>query len=92
MNMLAALNTLFYKYTGQEDIIIGTGTTGRTHFDLQQIVGMFINTLVMRNYPVGEKTYEFFLEEVIAHSVKAFENQDLLYMERGYIPGKINRD
>ncbi|HLP62049.1 MAG TPA: amino acid adenylation domain-containing protein, partial [Candidatus Deferrimicrobium sp.] len=57
MNMLAALNTLFYKYTGQEDIIIGSGIAGRRHANLQGIVGMFVNTLAMRNYPEAEMSY-----------------------------------
>ncbi|HLP59694.1 MAG TPA: amino acid adenylation domain-containing protein [Candidatus Deferrimicrobium sp.] len=79
MNMLAALNVLFYKYTGQSDIIIGSGIAGRRHADLQGIVGMFINTLAMRNYPVGEKTYESFLKEVITGCVSGFENQDVQF-------------
>jgi fengycin family lipopeptide synthetase D len=81
MNMLAALNTLFYKYTGQTDIIIGSGIAGRRHADLQGVVGMFVNTLAMRNYPDGEKPYENFLQEVIATSVKGFENQDVQFEE-----------
>ena len=81
MNMLAALNTLFYKYTGQTDIIIGSGIAGRRHEDIQGVVGMFVNTLAMRNYPEGEKSYENFLQEVIANSVKAFENQDVQFEE-----------
>jgi amino acid adenylation domain-containing protein/non-ribosomal peptide synthase protein (TIGR01720 family) len=81
MNILAALNTLFYKYTDQTDIIIGSGIAGRPHLDLQRIIGMFVNTLAMRNYPRGEKTYEFFLKEVIAQSIKAFENQDVQFEE-----------
>jgi len=81
MNILAVLNTLFYKYTSQEDIIIGSGIAGRPHADLQRIIGMFVNTLAMRNYPKGEKTYESFLKEIIAHSVKAFENQDVQFEE-----------
>ncbi|MGD2092862.1 MAG: amino acid adenylation domain-containing protein [Candidatus Aminicenantes bacterium] len=81
MNILAVLNTLFYRYTNQEDIIIGSGIAGRPHADLQQIMGMFVNTLAIRNYPHGEKTYRSFLEEVIAHSVTAFENQDLQFEE-----------
>ena len=79
MNLLAALNTLFYKYTGQTDIIIGSGTAGRNHTELQGVVGMFINTLAMRNYPHGEKTYETFLNEVINNSIKALENQDVQF-------------
>jgi amino acid adenylation domain-containing protein/non-ribosomal peptide synthase protein (TIGR01720 family) len=81
MNILTALNTLFYIYTGQTDIAIGCGIAGRRHADLQGIIGMFVNTLAMRNYPQGEKTYESLLKEVIAHSVKAFENQDLQFEE-----------
>ncbi|MCP4158304.1 MAG: non-ribosomal peptide synthetase, partial [bacterium] len=57
MDVLATLNTLFYKYTGQTDIIIGTPVAGRSHEDLQHIVGMFVNTLPMRNHPGGEKEY-----------------------------------
>ncbi len=81
MNLLAALNTLFFKYTGQSDIIIGCGIAGRPHADLQRIMGMFINTLAMRNYPGGEKTYQSFLKEVIAQSIQAFENQDVPFEE-----------
>ncbi|HLP59996.1 MAG TPA: condensation domain-containing protein, partial [Candidatus Deferrimicrobium sp.] len=81
MNMLAALNTLFYKYTGQTDIIIGSGIAGRRHVDIQAVVGMFVNTLAMRNYPFGEKSYENFLKEVIANSVRGFENQDVQFEE-----------
>ncbi|MFC2146275.1 condensation domain-containing protein, partial [Acidobacteriota bacterium] len=81
MNILAALNTLLYKYTGQGDIIIGSGIAGRPHADLQRIIGMFVNTLAMRNYPNAEMTYESFLKQVTAHSIKAFENQDVQFEE-----------
>ncbi|MCP4218163.1 MAG: amino acid adenylation domain-containing protein, partial [bacterium] len=43
--ILAVLNILFYKYSGQKDIIIGSPTAGRPHADLQRIMGMFVNTL-----------------------------------------------
>ncbi|MCX6584872.1 MAG: amino acid adenylation domain-containing protein, partial [Candidatus Aminicenantes bacterium] len=81
MNIMAVLNTLFYKYTGQTDIIIGSGIAGRRRGDIQGVVGMFVNTLAMRNYPAGEKPYEHFLQEVIDNSVKAFENQDVQFEE-----------
>ncbi|UCH93753.1 MAG: amino acid adenylation domain-containing protein [Candidatus Aminicenantes bacterium] len=76
MNILAVLNTLFLIYTGQRDIIIGTGVAGRSHHDIQQIIGMFVNMLAMRNEPQEEKTFRTFLKEVIENSIKAFENQD----------------
>ncbi|MCP4148639.1 MAG: hypothetical protein GY757_12910, partial [bacterium] len=81
MNILAALNTLFYRYTGQTDIIIGSGIAGRPHADLQRIVGMFINTLAMRNYPQGDKNYRSFLKGVINGSIEAFQNQDVQFEE-----------
>ncbi|MCP4149502.1 MAG: hypothetical protein GY757_17270, partial [bacterium] len=81
MNALALLNTLFYKYTGQTDIIIGTPVAGRQHDDLQQIVGLFVNTLPMRNQPQGDKEYRTFLNEVITRSIQAFQNQEVQFEE-----------
>jgi fengycin family lipopeptide synthetase D len=81
MNILAALNVLFYKTGGQTDIIIGSGIAGRPHAQLQGIIGMFVNTLAMRNYPNGEKSYETLLKEVMRNSIKAFENQDVQFEE-----------
>ncbi|WP_066501691.1 non-ribosomal peptide synthetase [Abyssisolibacter fermentans] len=75
MVLLAAYNILLYKYTGQEDIIVGTPITGRTHADIQNLVGMFVNTLAMRNHPEGTKTFEELLLEVKENALKAYENQ-----------------
>ncbi|MCP5045965.1 MAG: amino acid adenylation domain-containing protein, partial [bacterium] len=87
MNLLAALNTLFYQYTGQDDIVIGSGVAGRPHADLQNIIGMFVNTLPMRNRPQGEITYETFFKTVIDTSIQAFENQDIQFEE---LVGKLD--
>ncbi len=81
INLYAALNVLFYKYTGQTDIIFGSSTLGRPHQDLQDIIGVFINKLAIRNYPQGDKTYLEFLEEVKENCIKAFENQDMQFEE-----------
>ncbi|MCP4155089.1 MAG: AMP-binding protein, partial [bacterium] len=81
MNLLAVLNILFYKYSGQTDIAIGSGIAGRPHIDLQQIVGMFINTLAMRNNPQGDHSYRTFLSAVIDRSIQAFQNQDIQFEE-----------
>ncbi|MCX6582995.1 MAG: amino acid adenylation domain-containing protein [Candidatus Aminicenantes bacterium] len=81
INLYAALNVLFYKYTGQTDIIFGSSTLGRPHPDLQDIIGVFINKLAIRNYPQGNKTYLEFLEEVKENCIKAFENQDMQFEE-----------
>uniref|UniRef100_UPI000B29B220 non-ribosomal peptide synthetase n=1 Tax=Abyssisolibacter fermentans TaxID=1766203 RepID=UPI000B29B220 len=76
MVLLAAYNILLHKYTGQEDIVVGSPITGRTHADLQNVVGMFVNTLAMRNYITGTKTFKELLSEVKENALKAYENQD----------------
>jgi iturin family lipopeptide synthetase A len=81
MNLMAAFNVLLHKYSGQTDIIVGTGIMGRRHHDLDKIIGMFVNSLAMRNYPKADKTYLEFLAEVKENSIKAFENQDLQFEE-----------
>ena len=48
----------------QEDIIVGSPIAGRPVADMEKIIGMFVNTLAMRNYPVGTKRFTGFLEEV----------------------------
>ncbi len=81
MVLLAAYNILLSKYSAEEDIIVGTPISGRPHADLENIMGMFVNTLAMRNYPKGNKTFKEFLEEVKASSLSAFENQDYQFEE-----------
>jgi len=75
MFLLAVYNILLAKYTGQEDIIVGTPIAGRLHADLENVMGMFVNMLPMRNFPEAEKTFRQFLVEVRENSLKAFENQ-----------------
>ncbi|WP_273480649.1 condensation domain-containing protein, partial [Acetivibrio straminisolvens] len=79
MVLMAAYNVLLYKYTGQEDIIVGSPTAGRPHADLENLAGMFVNTLALRNYPKGEKTFREFLEEVKSNVLNALENQEFQF-------------
>lgn len=76
MLLLTLYNILLHKLTGDEEIIIGTPIAGRRHTDLQDIIGMFINTLAFRNFPHPDKTLERFLEEVKENTLQAFDNQD----------------
>jgi len=81
MVLLSTFNILLSKYSGQEDIIVGSPIAGRPHADLENIIGMFINTLAMRNYPSGEKTFKEFLMEVKENALGAYENQDYQFEE-----------
>jgi len=78
--ILLALYTIFLsKLSGQEDIVVGTPTAGRNHPDLEQIMGVFINTLGLRNYPKGDLAFPVFLGEVKERTLQAFENQAYPY-------------
>ncbi|MED4570421.1 tyrocidine non-ribosomal peptide synthetase TycC [Brevibacillus agri] len=81
MVLLAAYNVLLAKYAGQEDIVVGTPITGRSHADLESIVGMFVNTLAMRNKPQREKTFSEFLQEVKQNALDAYGHQDYPFEE-----------
>lgn len=76
MVLLAAYNVLLYRYTGQEDIIVGSPVAGRNHADLDHVIGIFINMLAMRNHPAGDKSFKDFLGEVRMNCIRAYENQE----------------
>jgi acyl transferase domain-containing protein/acyl carrier protein len=75
MVLLAAFTILLAKFSGQEDIIIGSPTAGRDRVELENIPGLFINVLALRNFPTPSKTFKEFLNEVKNNTLKAYENQ-----------------
>jgi amino acid adenylation domain-containing protein len=92
--LLAVYYIFLSRYTGQEDLVVGSPTAGRTHADLQQIIGMFVNMLPLRNQPRGSISFMEFLGEVKENALKAFENQDFPFdelVERLGLSGKANR-
>lgn len=89
MNMLTFFMVLLYKYTGREDIIVGTGIAGRPHDDLQNVGGLFVNLLPMRAQPHGTKTFPEFLTEIKDISLRAFENQEVQFED---LVNKLNLD
>ena len=76
MLLFSAYSVLLSRYTGQEDLIIGTPVEGRRHAELLDIVGMFVNTLALRTYPEGGKTFAEYLEEVKDELLSAYDNQE----------------
>ncbi|MCP4218352.1 MAG: SDR family NAD(P)-dependent oxidoreductase [bacterium] len=74
--LMALFNVLMFKLSRQEDIVVGTPVFGRRQEEFQRIIGMFVNTLALRSFPSGEKTFAAFLEEVKRHVLDAFSNQD----------------
>jgi amino acid adenylation domain-containing protein len=77
--LLALYTILLSRFTGQEDIVVGTPVAGRSHREFDPIIGMFVNTLAIRDIPAGDKVFTLFLEEVSKNVFAAFENQDYPY-------------
>ena len=73
---LAVYNVLLMKYTQQNDIIVGLPTAGRPHLDLENVMGLFVNTLPIRNFPTTKKRFVDFLEEVKKQVFNALEHAD----------------
>jgi amino acid adenylation domain-containing protein len=81
MVLLAVYNILLSKYTGREDIVVGSPISGRKHADTQEIIGMFANILPLRNQPRDHQSFGEFLADVKKNVLEAFENQDYQYGE-----------
>ncbi|MCP5052504.1 MAG: amino acid adenylation domain-containing protein, partial [bacterium] len=79
MVLFSLYNVFLARISGQDDIVTGTPVAGRGHPDLESVIGMFVNTLPLRNYPSGQKTLALFMEEVKTKTLTAFENQDYPY-------------
>jgi natural product biosynthesis luciferase-like monooxygenase protein len=76
MVLLAAFNTLLYRYTAQEDISVGSLTSGRDSANLAGMVGYFVNPIVLRSDLSGAPTFEELLARTRQTALSAFANQD----------------
>ncbi|MCP3808144.1 non-ribosomal peptide synthase/polyketide synthase [Paenibacillus sp. Lou8.1] len=81
MVLLAGYTILLHKYTGQEDVVVGTPIAGRNHSDVQPLMGMFVNTLAIRSYPAAGKTFLDYLKEIKETTLGAFEHQNYPFEE-----------
>ncbi|MEC0439212.1 surfactin non-ribosomal peptide synthetase SrfAA [Bacillus subtilis] len=76
MVLLASYSAFLSKLSGQDDIIVGSPVAGRSQADVSRVIGMFVNTLALRTYPKGEKTFANYLNEVKETALSAFDAQD----------------
>ncbi len=77
MVMLATYQTLLHRYSGQSDILVGSPIAGRNRAEAEQLIGVFINTLVMRTDLSGKPTFEQLLGRVRETAVGAFSHQEI---------------
>ncbi len=81
MTLLAAFQTLLHRYTGQEDICVGTPVAGRNRAEVENLIGFFVNTLVMRGDLTGQPSFRELLRRVREVSLESFARQDLPFQK-----------
>ena len=77
MTLLAAFKTLLYRYTGQEDIVVGSPMAGRNRAEIERLIGFFVNNLVLRTNLSGEPTFRELLRRVREVALGAYAHQDV---------------
>jgi amino acid adenylation domain-containing protein len=77
MVLLAAFQVLLHRYSGQQDIAVGSPIAGRTRPELENLIGFFVNTLVLRTDFAGEPRFTDLLRAVKATTIDAYAHQDV---------------
>jgi len=75
MVLMALVKTLLYRYSGQDDIIVGTPVAGRNHPDLEEQIGFYANTLALRDRIDKEASFLVLLENVKKTTIDAYDHQ-----------------
>jgi len=73
--LLALVRLLIFRYTGQEDLVIGSPVAGRTHPDLEPQIGFYLNTIVLRDHIRADDRFSELLDRVMATNTAAFDHQ-----------------
>ncbi|MCY1075972.1 non-ribosomal peptide synthetase [Archangium lansingense] len=77
--LLAAFFVLLHRYTGSRDILVGSGVANRRWQDTENLLGMFVNNVVLRGRLHGDPTFEEFLAQVRRTTLAAYDHQELPY-------------
>jgi amino acid adenylation domain-containing protein len=77
MTLLAGLATLLHRYTGQDDVLVGSPVANRNRTEVEPLIGFFVNTLVMRADLAGDPAFFRFLERMRETALEAYAHQDL---------------
>ncbi|OPX42337.1 linear gramicidin synthase subunit B [Ruminiclostridium hungatei] len=77
ITVLSAFQVLLQQYTGFKDILVGTPVAGRTHKELEKLIGVFINTVVLWNSPEQQESFVELLQKVKKTTGEAFAHQEV---------------
>ncbi|MEM9163031.1 MAG: condensation domain-containing protein, partial [Cyanobacteria bacterium P01_F01_bin.4] len=81
MTLLAALNTLLYRYSQQDDIVVGSPIANRDRPELEGLIGFFVNTLTLRSDLSGNPSFQALLERVRQVTLGAYAHQNIPFEE-----------
>ncbi|MFN6465859.1 MAG: non-ribosomal peptide synthetase [Nostoc sp. DedVER02] len=77
MTLLAAFGTILHRYTGQENILIGSPIAGRNRSEIEGLIGFFINTVVLRADFAGNPSFRSLLNRIRQMALNAYAHQDM---------------
>src|SRR5690606_30641994 len=77
MVLFASLQTLLHRYSGQDDVCVGTPIAGRVRPELEQLIGCFVNTLAIRSDLSSNPTFTSLLKQVQQNLTGAYDHQDI---------------
>ncbi|HKV09547.1 MAG TPA: condensation domain-containing protein, partial [Thermoanaerobaculia bacterium] len=77
MTLLALFGALLHRYTGAEDLLVGSPIAGRNHAEVERLIGLFVNTLVLRVEMQGDPALAEVLGRVRERTLGAYAHQDL---------------
>lgn len=77
MTLLAAFEVLLHRWSGQDDLVVGSVVAGRRRTEMEKLIGFFVNTLVLRADLRGTPSFRQFLAQVRETSLAAFAHQDV---------------
>ncbi len=77
MALLAAFEVLLYRHTNQEDVVVGASTAGRNRQSTDDLIGFFVNPVVIRSDLSGNPTFRQLLQRVRKTATEAYDHQDL---------------
>lgn len=81
MTMLAAFKILLHRHTGQTDIVVGTDVANRNRLEVEELIGFFINNLILRTDLSGNPTFRDLLRRVREMTLGAFAHQEVAFDE-----------
>ncbi len=94
MVLLATFKLVLHRYSGQDDILVGSPFAGRKRPELEEMIGLFLNTLVLRTDLSGEPTYRELVRRVREVCLSAFTNQEIpfeLILEELHVERDLSR-